>query len=192
MSWIGIHLNCLTHLTFDLSPLLRIPWVPYVDTWFGNLFPPWSDAPLISLLSGWLTLPLLVECLLEGAWYTYFCWFKRPIVTLFLLYFFYPIPFFQQPFPKDIRLWIPSISITLDVTLFGRDVLPNRRKRHRSTFGHHQFGIRLRLRYRLIPVRLRPQRSKKRTSQASEPPPTTTTTEDSPRQDSTSSTDADE
>ena len=129
MSWLGITLNCLTHLTFASSPLLRTDWVSYLDTWFGYCFPSWDGATIFWIVSGWMSLPLLVECLLEGAWYVYFCWFKLPAVLLFLLLLATP-PILKQPFPNDIQLWIPSVSITLDITLFGRDMLPNYRKQH--------------------------------------------------------------
>jgi len=104
------------------------------------------------ILTNWMTPILLLECLLEGAWYIYFKWFKQP-----LAWFFYHFMTFRiiphQSFSRDVRFWVPTLSITLDVSLGGRDVMPFRR-RTRSSYCHHQYGIRFRLRYRLEPIKV--------------------------------------
>ena len=136
--------TCFTHLTFNSSPLGYSHWVPGLDQFFFCLFghkPPW-----FLCFTHWLILPLLVQCLVEGAWYVYFRW--RLLLLMIPSCFWYVtsnLPYKHQPFHQDVRLWMPYMSITCDVTLFGRHALPGSQKQRVSSFGHHQFGVRLRL-----------------------------------------------
>ena len=150
-------MTCLTHLTFNDSPLGYSHWLPTVDSWFANLFPPWPDATWIDCALDWLCLPYLLVCLLEGAWYVYFHWFKFwfQLLPVYLFYHYMTAgSYLHQAFSKDVRLRMPSLSIMCDVTLFGRHALPQYTTRRTSSLRHHQFGIRLRMRYKLIPVRV--------------------------------------
>ena len=54
---------------------------------------------------------------------------------------------------QDVWFWLPTMSITLDVTLGGQNMMPYAQQTC-SSFCHHQYGIRLRLRYRLVPIKM--------------------------------------
>ena len=150
------HLTLVTHGSSPLPSFLTFglgyPFLHLVSTFFTEFYTPWSTATWFKIMVNWLSVPLLFECLLEGGWYAYFKWFKQPLAWIF--YHFATsrvIP--HQSFVRDVRFWLPTMSITLDVTLGGRNVMPYAR-RTRSSFCHHQYGIRLRLRYRLVPIKM--------------------------------------
>ena len=89
----------LTHLTLLIHqppPLYTLFWQLYTfGTYLFPVFPylflgsflTWSDATWLEFALNWLTIPLLFECLLEGAWYAYFKWFKQPFFYLLLRFF---------------------------------------------------------------------------------------------------------
>ena len=121
------HLTLLTHQSLPpfLSALSALgSWFfPYISYFFFGLFVDYSTASCLEILLNWLTIPLIVKCLLEGAWYAYFKWFKQPF-----FYFWYHFCTFtvipHQSFSRDVCFWLPTISLTLDVTLGGKHVLP--------------------------------------------------------------------
>ena len=98
------HLTLLTHQAPPFPDLSAVgSWFfPYLPYFFSGLFAEFSTASYLEILLNWLTIPLIVKCLLEGAWYAYFKWFKQPF-----FYFWYHFCTFtvipHQSFSQDVK-----------------------------------------------------------------------------------------
>ena len=90
--------------------------------------------------------------LMEGGWWTFFKWFQWILLT-----FYYRLMTSKphQSYRQDVRFWIPQLSITIPnwYPTHSLGVWHRKRRPPSSPFGHHQYGIRIRLRYKYVVLR---------------------------------------
>ena len=131
-------MSCYATLT-SLTP-------PYLT----SCIPPWHDTTLAERL----LLPLTPHWspVIQGAWWTFFRWFRLTFLcSINLLAKQLGRHQCHYTYRHDIRFRIPT---SIHVTLIGWPVPPRSKpiKRPHSGISHHQFGIQVRLRYRLVPL----------------------------------------
>jgi hypothetical protein len=114
----------------------------------------WYEHFHISLFTSYLVFRLM-----EGAWWTFFRWFRKLWITILFqtrsllsTVRFHCLKHLHQSYRRDIRFWIPMFS--LDVQLVGPNLSPPRtQSRARSRLYDHHYGIWLRLRWRFQLIR---------------------------------------
>ena len=144
ISFLLFHLNLVTDgLMLHWYQLLQSFLYPYFD-----FIPTWDCATPIERYL-FATTPHLAFLLMQGAWWTFFRWFQASFFYLYLKFCTFSAPS-PQAYQLDVRMWIP-VSLFIGITLNGwTTTWPRaRHKRPSSGINHHQFGIRVRLRYRL-------------------------------------------
>ena len=130
-----------SHTLVNTAQLIDHHITPSIPLWTQSMLPERLLLPFTSLWLPWL----------RGEWWTFFRWIYATLIPPFylLLAFIRPYLYLQPSFARDVRFWIP---ISLDVTLFGWQVLPTRPpKRPKGLTCHHQFGISVRVRLRRLP-----------------------------------------
>ena len=137
------------------------------SSWFASLWitllPSLTLTSLLDFLylsfTSWTTLlsyistGYLVFRLMEGGWWTFFKWFQY---SLLRAYYDLMTSKPHQSYRQDIRFWLPTISVTMPTWTTSHPLsIWHRKHRAKSrSFGHHQYGIRIRFRYRYIVLRV--------------------------------------
>ena len=125
----------------------------------------WFEHFNISLFTSYLVFRLM-----EGAWWTFFRWFRNLWITILFrtrsflsAVRFHCLKHLHQSYRRDIRFWIPMFS--LDVQLVGPNLPPPRIKtRPWRRLDNHHYGIWLRLRWRYQLIRCCERKQRGRTT----------------------------
>lgn len=154
----------MSHLTLVTS---ETPWLalltPLLTTlnsfFLAACIPAWSAATWFTVFLYGTTIPLLSH-LMEGGWGLVLRWILATEIWMALgilaLYQHKP----HQVYSKDVRLWIPT-AILIDTPGCLRYSNAWFHPRHViSAFGHHQYGIRLRVRYNYFSLQIKLPTSK--------------------------------
>jgi hypothetical protein len=140
-----------------LALLSGVPFEVHLRYLYALLMTPscslWHAATWIYLLTTWCVTSRAIH-VMEGDWWTYFRWFS---VAIWLTFFqsLFDLQHSLKPHhnhSRDVRFWLP---ISLQVTLYGPASM--QRRRSRSRIQHSQYGIRVRLSWRLSSIRTKTQ-----------------------------------
>lgn len=148
--YLYISVTHLSHYT-DYHPFPALWNLLYPTISWMYSFPAWSTTTWFGATAHSSGM-VLVFRLMEGGWWTTFKWLYASLFGLYFAFLSLMTSKPHQSYRQDIRLYFPSIELHPPGCCRYTNSSWHRRTKYASTFGHHQYGIRLRLRSTFLTI----------------------------------------